>query len=411
MTGSSDKDAGQLCYTHPMARLSGILFAFICLARLACAETVLIVPFHNSSNSKNIDWIGESISEAMGEALSANGVLRVAADERRTAMSSMGIRDGARLTQASVLEAAINTSAGVAVYGEYSLSGKAEDGPRLTVRASAIDIRQMRRVAQFEETGPLPELSRIQTRLAYGLLQALRPGLALSEEAFLASRPSIRLDAMENHIRGMMATDTEQQIRFFSTAARLAPDYAEPNLRLGLYQLERKDYRAAAGWLSKVGPSALRAREAAFYLALCRHHLGEFQAARDLLERVASEAPLNEVYNNLGAVQARLDQESALDSFGKAIEADPADPAAYFNAGYYLWRKGRFDEATKRFNEVLERTPDDESALLLLERCEDRQGPQPGDPRTERQERLKARYDESGWLMLKQFFTSKPEAN
>lgn len=411
MTGSFDKDAGQLCYTHPMARLPGILFAFIYLSAPIFAETVLIVPFYNSSNSKNINWIGESISEDMGEALSANGILRVAADERRAAMLSMGILAGARLTQASVLELAINSSAGVAVHGEYSLTAPGQEGQRLRVVASVVDIRQMRRVARLDESGPLAELSRIQSRLAYKLLQSLRPGSALSEEAFLATRPGIRLDAMENHIRGLMATDTEQQIRYFSTAARLAPDYPEPNLRLGLYQLERKDYRAAAGWLSKVGPGALRAREAAFYLALCRHQLGEFQAARDLLEKVASEAPLNEVYNNLGAVQARLDQESALDSFAKAIEADPADPAAYFNAGYFLWRKGRFDEAMKRLNEVLERTPDDEAALLLLERCEDRQGPQSGDPRTERQERLKTRYDESGWLMLKQFFTSKPEVN
>ena len=322
-----------------------------------------------------------------------------------SAMASMGIQAGTRLTQASVLEIAINANAGVAVYGDYSLSAAGQEPGRLSVRASVVDIRQMRRVAQLEESGPLPDLSRIQLRLAFKIIHALRPGLTLSEETFLATRPSIRLDAMENHIRGLMATDTEQQIRFFSTAARLAPDYAEPNLRLGLFQLERKDYRAAASWLSKVGPAALRAREAAFYLALCRHHLGEYQAARDLLEKVAAEAPLNEVYNNLGAVQARLDQESAIESFAKAIEADPADPAAYFNAGYYLWRKGRFQEAAKRFNEVLERSPEDEAALLLLERCEDQSGPQPGDPRTERQERLKTRYDESGWLMLKQFFT------
>jgi tetratricopeptide (TPR) repeat protein len=394
-----------------MARLSGILFAFIYLSAPVIAETVLIVPFYNSSNSKNINWIGESLSEAMGDALSANGILCVTADERRTAMSSMGIRPGVRLTQASVLEVAINLSAGVAVHGEYSLAAAGQEAQKLRVMASVVDLRQMRRVARLEESGPLADLSRIQSRLSFRLLQSLRPGLTLTEESFLASRPSIRLDAMENHIRGLMATDSEQQIRYFSNAARLAPDYPEPNLRLGLYQLERKDYRAAAGWLSKVGASAQRAREAAFYLALCRHHLGEFQAARDLLDRLVTEAPLNEVYNNLGAVQARLDQEVALDSFAKAIEADPADPAAYFNAGYYLWRKGRFEEAIKRFNEVIERTPEDEAALLLLERCEDRQGPQPGDPRTERQERLKSRYDESGWLMLKQFFTSKPEAN
>jgi tetratricopeptide (TPR) repeat protein len=139
--------------------------------------------------------------------------------------------------------------------------------------------------------------------------------------------------------------------------------------------------------------------------------MGEYEAARRDLEQIAKEVPLNEVLNNLGVVQSRLDIEEAINSFGRAIEADPADPAAYFNAGYYLWRKGRFDEAKGRFEEALARSPDDETVQLMIERCEDRQGPQPGDPRAERQERLKTRYDESGWLMLKQMFAPKLEVH
>jgi tetratricopeptide (TPR) repeat protein len=216
---------------------------------------------------------------------------------------------------------------------------------------------------------------------------------------------------MENYIRGLLTTDGEQQLRFFATAVRLAPAYAEPSLRLGLIQIERKDYRTAATWLAQVGAGATRFREASFYLALCRYHLGELEPARQALERIAGEAPLNEVFNNLGVVQSRLNMEAALSSFGRAIEADPADPAAYFNAGYYLWRKGRFDEAKLRFSEALERSPEDEATETMLDRCEDRQGPQTGDPRAERQERLKTRYDESGWLMLKQMFAPKPDAH
>ncbi len=393
-----------------MARLPGILFLFIYLARVLAAETVLIVPFYNLSNSKNISWIGESLAESLGEALAAEGIVRVAPDERRATMAGMGIQQAARLTQATVLEIAINVDARVAVQGEFTLLGVAGDPRQVRITSSVIDIRQMHRVAQLEETGPLDELSRIQSRLAWKLIRALRPAYAVPVETYLQTHPAVRLDAMENYIRGLLASNQEQQLRFFSTAARLAPTYSEPSLRLGLYQLERKDYRAAANWLTKVGAGASRYREALFYLALCQYHLGEFEPARARLEQLATEAPLNEIFNNLGVVQARLDQEAALSSFGRAIEADPADPAARFNAGYYLWRKGRFEEAKIRFAETLERSPEDEAAETMIERCEDRQGPQTGDPRTERQERLKTRYDESGWLILKQMFAPKPEA-
>jgi tetratricopeptide (TPR) repeat protein len=393
-----------------MARLPGILFLFLCLAQILLAETVLIVPFYNLSNSKNISWIGESLAESLGEALAAEGIVRVAPDERRAAMAAMDIQPSARLTQATVLEVAINVDAGVAVHGEFALLGAAGEPRQVRITGSVVDIRQMRRVAHIEETGPLDDLSQIQFRLAWKLIRALRPNYAVPVETYRQMHPAVRLDAMENYIRGLLATNQEQQLRFFSTAARLAPAYSEPSLRLGLYQLERKDYRAAASWLAKVGTSASRHREASFYLALCQYHLGEFEPARVRLEQLAAELPLNEIFNNLGVVQARLDQEAALSSFARAIEADPADPAAHFNAGYYLWRKGRFDEAKARFAETLERSPEDEAAEIMIERCEDRQGPQPGDPRTERQERLKTRYDESGWLMLKQMFAPKPEA-
>jgi tetratricopeptide (TPR) repeat protein len=394
-----------------MAWRPGILFLFLTIAQILHAETVLIVPFYNSSNSKNIGWIGESLAEALGDALSAEGIARVAPDERRSAMASMGILPSARLTQATVLEIAINVDAGVAVYGDFHLKGPDAALGSLVVTATVVDIRHMRRLATMEVAGSLNDLSQIQARLAWRLIRSLRPSFAAGEQDYVQAQPAIRLDAMENYIRGLIAPDRELQIRFFSRAARLAPAYAEPNLRLGLFQIERKDYRSAANWLSKVGPGAPRFREAAFYLALCRYHMGEYEAARRDLEQIAKEVPLNEVLNNLGVVQSRLDIEEAINSFGRAIEADPADPAAYFNAGYYLWRKGRFDEAKGRFEEALARSPDDETVQLMIERCEDRQGPQPGDPRAERQERLKTRYDESGWLMLKQMFAPKLEVH
>jgi hypothetical protein len=45
--------------------------------------------------------------------------------------------------------------------------------------------------------------------------------------------------------------------------------------------------------------------------------------------------------------------------------------------------------------------PDDAVAALLLERCEKRSGPRPGDSQTEGLERLKTNYEESAYWQLK----------
>jgi hypothetical protein len=69
--------------------------------------------------------------------------------------------------------------------------------------------------------------------------------------------------------------------------------------------------------------------------------------------------------------------------------------------GYALWRAGSFMAAAERFHTVLDHDPGDEVAALLLDRCEKRSGPRPGDAQTEGLERLKTNYEESAYWQLK----------
>ena len=49
-----------------MKRFSKFIFLFSFLALIAVrADTVLVLPFFNLSNSTNLDWIGESIAETV----------------------------------------------------------------------------------------------------------------------------------------------------------------------------------------------------------------------------------------------------------------------------------------------------------------------------------------------------------
>jgi Flp pilus assembly protein TadD len=129
--------------------------------------------------------------------------------------------------------------------------------------------------------------------------------------------------------------------------------------------------------------------------------MANFSGAEECFQTVAAAVPLNEVYDNLGAAQSRLDQsDAALASFRKALEGDTGDPDYYFNVGYCLWRAKQFDEAVESFRAALERNPSDTEATSLLGRALKKEGPRPGDPKSGARERLKTNYEEAAFRQL-----------
>ena len=129
--------------------------------------------------------------------------------------------------------------------------------------------------------------------------------------------------------------------------------------------------------------------------------MADFRGAAECFQTVAASVPLNEVYDDLGAAQSRLNQsEAALASFRKALEGDSGDPDYHFNLGYTLWRGKQFDAAVDSLRAVVERNPGDNEATTLLGRALKKEGPRPGDPRSEARERLKTNYEEAAFRQL-----------
>jgi tetratricopeptide (TPR) repeat protein len=362
---------------------------------------VVVLPFFNLTKSANLDWIGESISESVLEALAGAGHFVADREARDEMMRRLSVRRYAVLTRASVLEVALNLDAGQAVSGEFVLQPGA--GPRLAITVRVTDLKQMRRGVEFTAAGPLEELSLVQDKLVARVLASLG-----SSAPAAAARPAIRLDALENYVRGLMAATEPDRARLWATAARLEPGFSWPCFRLGRLYYDQGDYRSAAGWLAKVRTDDTHYREAQFYLALSLYENGEYALARDAYMRIVQEAPLSEVYNNLGATQLHLNETDALESFLKALEGDPADPEYHFNAGYALWRLGQFEPAAERFRSALGRNPEDQQATTLLGRCLKRSGPRPGDLKTEGLEIIKTTYNEAAWRQLKAMVERRP---
>lgn len=385
------------------------LFALILLAASLgrAADTVAVVPLFNLDESKqsNLDWIGESVAETIHEALSGSGLLVLSRDDREEVYRRLSLRTGVVLTKASVLKIGEALDAGRIVYGELQVSA---DDPqttdlksnlRLVVRI--IDLKKLREGPVFTQQGPLEDLSQMQTKLAWLVLHDLAPEDAPTEEAFEHDRKPVRVDAMENYVRGLMASGEDQKVKLFTQATRLDEHFSQPNFQLGRMAFNKKDYKTAALWLTKVSKGDSHFLEAAFFRGLCRYYQSDYDGAIDQFRMVAAEIPLNEVFNDLGAALSRRnDNGSATENFNKALEGDETDPDYWFNVGYSLWRQGKFELAAANFRSALDRSPKDQEAMTMLGYCLKMEGPKSGDPQGSGRERIKTTFEDSAFRQL-----------
>src|ERR1700722_5457237 len=375
------------------------------------AETVLVLPFFNQSNSENMNWIGESIAENVRESLTAEGVLALDREDRLEAFRRLSLRTNAVLTRASIIKAGESLDAAEVVFGQYELTAAstgAGDAARGTLRIAAriLDLKHLKQGPEFSEAGALDNLATLEARLSWQALAFLAPKTAPAEEDFLRARPHVRLDALESYIRGLLAVNPEQQRQFFLQAARLDENYSQPCFQLGKSYWRRKDYRVAATWLARVNRSDPHYLEAQFFLGLCSYQTGDYAAAEKGFEIVAATVPLNEVYNDLGAAESRHNSQAAIESFRKAVEGDSADPDYHFNLACALWKAGQFRAAADSLRAVLERNPSDEEAAALLIKVERHEASPLG---TEARERLKTNYEETAFRQLKAELESKKD--
>ena len=368
------------------------------------AETVLVLPFFNLSKNSNLDWVGESVAGTMQEAFASEGLVALDRDDRVEAYRRLSIRPYVLLTKASVVKLGQELDAERVIYGQFDVK-PAPDASKsrgfLQLTAYVLDLKRVRDGPQFRESGALEDLAPLEGELAWQVLAAIKGQGAPTEAQFRERHASVRVDAIENYTRGLLAANPDDKHRFFTQAARLDAHYSQPCFQLGRLLWSKKDYKTAADWFQRVLPANAHYHEANFFLGLCRYYTGDFSGAAAAFQLVADAVPLSEVYNNLGAAQSRANAAGAMENFRKALGGDPSDPAYQFNVAYTLWKNGDFRGAAAGFRALANRDPNDEQAAFLLARCEKQIGPRSGDPRSDGLERLKSNYEETAYWQLK----------
>lgn len=384
-----------------------LLFAVSFAGRLQAADSVLVLPLFNQNQDKspNLDWIGESAAEDLRESLTSNRLFVLPREDREEVYRRMAIRPEAPLTRATVIKIAETLDATQVVFGDFHVDG-AEYGAtsirsKLRLRLYVADLRRFKQSQAIEQTGPLENLSQLETQLSYMALKTLNPGLQTSSEDFQRGRPPVRTDAVESYIRGLLAVNPEQKQKLFSQAARLDEHFSQPNFQLGRMLFLKRDYKTAALWLAKVSKTDSHYLEAAYQLGICKYYGNDFDAAASQFQVVASEIPLNEVWNNLACALSRKgDTAGSLENFSKALEGDQSDPDYWFNMGYGMWKAGKYREAAEKFRAVLDRSPEDGEATTMLGRCIKMDPFRPGDSRVEGRERIKTAFEDSAFRQI-----------
>lgn len=292
---------------------------------------------------------------------------------RSEAIRKLSLRPDANYTKATLIRLGQMLDADYLCFGSFTVSLPAPDAPlkdsSIRVAAQFVDLRKMHDGPEFSEAGRLTELSRLQEHLAYESLKYLQPKADLKLDDFLGPQKTVRLDAQESYVRGLLSENREQKQKWFLQAAALDDKFAGPAYELGRLCLDQKQYSQAIQWLRRVAPSYPGYSDARFRMGLAAYGANDYPAAAGYFREVLKAYPLSEVYNNLGAAESQMNLPVAADEFRHALETDPENPAYLFNLGMTLLKAGSFEDAARGFQRVLNHDPNDAEARTLLDQA------------------------------------------
>jgi tetratricopeptide (TPR) repeat protein len=341
-------------------------------------EILLVFPFENESKAADLDWLGEGLSESTVERLEDRGLNVLSREDRLATLERIGLPDSARFSHATLVKIAAEADADAVIYGRFQ-----SDGKTVTLEARVLHLSPPSLSPPLKETSAMQDLLRAQARLTWQIICALDPkkcplqGASTDESSFSEPPASLRLDALENFVRGIAASEDEERLRLLREAARLEPAWDRPAFELGQIYVQRHDCDSALVWYSRVPPNRPDGPEASFAAGVC--HLASNDAARadaafsGLLARTHKSGEkdslpeLPEMHNNLGVARLRLGKWSeAGTEFERALALDPGEADYCFNLAIAKLIGKQSGAAVDPLQRARAIDPDDKEAKALL---------------------------------------------
>src|ERR1044071_9121270 len=91
-------------------------------AQNAAADVVMVLPFENTSNRAEYNWVGESFADALAELLNKPGLIVVSSDERELAYVKLRLPVTVIPSRATAIKLARQAKATMIVVGSYTVT-------------------------------------------------------------------------------------------------------------------------------------------------------------------------------------------------------------------------------------------------------------------------------------------------
>ena len=367
----------------------------------------MVLPFENTSNRAEYNWVGESFADALAELLNKPGLIVVSSDERELAYQGLHLPETVIPSRATAIKLARQAKATMIVIGNYSVtppattadnknnSDKVPADAYVQVTARVIKVNEGRTMGevldggwatrQFDYGGPLTTLQDIHGRLAYQILYQRDKALPYSQNQIVQEATKIPQKAFEAYVKAVqLSLRDELRANYLKNALHYYAEalggavYPQAAFELGRGYMSLGNWKDATEYFSKLQKKEPHYAEAAFYASLGYTKLGDYGRALATVVPLSSDLPLIGVYNNAGAVAVQAARENKNDAertrllnqatefLKSAAESAPNDPMVHFNYGYALFLSGKYTEAADQLRPVITADQRDGQAYFLF---------------------------------------------
>ena len=377
------------------------------------ADAVMVLPFENTANRAEFNWVGESFADALSDLLNKPGLIVVSSDERELAYQRLRLPETVIPSRATAIKLARQAKASMIVIGSYSVTPASETPKNekektaseayVQVTARVIKVNEGRTLGevidggwatrQFDYGGLLTTLQEIHGRLAYQILYQRDKALSYSQNQIVQEATKIPQRAFEAYVKGVQVGPREvaranylkNAMRFYAEANGGAV-YTQAAFELGRYYMSEGNWKEATEYFSKLQKKDPHYTEGAFYASLGYAKTGDYGRALATIVPLSSEVPLIGVYNNAGAVAIQAARENkkpeektrlltqATEFLARAAESAPEDQMVHFNYGYALFLTSKFAEAADQLGKVITGDQRNGQAYFLLAKAFEKAG-------------------------------------
>jgi tetratricopeptide (TPR) repeat protein len=377
-------------------------------------ETVMVLPFENTSGKAEFNWVGESFADSLSDLLKVPTLNVITNDERKIIQSRLRIPLTTLPSLATSLKLARESNAALLIAGRYNIiPAGAETAATINVTAKIIRVNEGRFMSEVIDgrqvtrdinvNDALGNLQTIQGQIAYQILYQRDKALPYSQNQLIEAASKVPARAFEAYIKGLLTTAPEARENYLKNAARLYSEatpegtYSEAELELGHLYLGQRKFNEAIDAFERVINANQQCKEkakaenkaaqcgddsfaeASFYTGLVLWQQGKYEPALATLRPLTEDLKLTTVYNALGAIAVQASRAekkneakaAALLNEGTEFLKKAADSAAddtnvRFNYATALFLAGNYVDAADQLRSEIAANPRDGEAYYLL---------------------------------------------